>query len=66
MTFKRVVITRRGGPEVLRMVEEAVREPEPGEVRIRTLAAGVSFADIFMRDGFHPESIFRRPPFTPG
>jgi len=66
MTFKRVVITRRGGPEVLRMVEEAVREPEPGEVRIRTLAAGVSFADIFMREGFHPESIFRRHPFTPG
>jgi NADPH2:quinone reductase len=66
MRVRRVVITRRGGPEVLRIVEEAVREPAPGEVRIRTLAAGVSFADIFMREGFHPESIFRRPPFTPG
>jgi NADPH2:quinone reductase len=66
VSFKRVVVTRRGGPEVLRIVEEAVREPEPGEVRIRTLAAGVSFADIFMREGFHPESIFRRTPFTPG
>ena len=66
MSFRRVVITRRGGPEVLRIVEEAVREPGPGEVRIRTLAAGVSFADIFMREGFHPESIFRRTPFTPG
>ena len=66
MSFERVVITRRGGPEVLRIVEETVREPAPGEVRIRTLAAGVSFADIFMREGFHPESIFRRPPFTPG
>jgi len=66
MTYKRVVITRRGGPEVLRIVEEIVREPAPGEVRIQTLAAGVSFADIFMREGFHPESIFRRRPFTPG
>jgi NADPH2:quinone reductase len=66
MRFRRVVVTRRGGPEVLRIVEEDVREPAPGEVRIRTLAAGVSFADIFMREGFHPESILRRIPFTPG
>jgi NADPH2:quinone reductase len=66
MKYKRVVITRRGGPEVLRIAEEALREPGPGEVRVRTLAAGVSFADIFMREGFHPESIFRRTPFTPG
>ncbi|MFQ5477268.1 MAG: medium chain dehydrogenase/reductase family protein [Candidatus Binatia bacterium] len=66
MKYKRVVVTRRGGPEVLRVVEEALREPGPGEVRVRTLAAGVSFADIFMREGFHPESIFRRTPFTPG
>jgi NADPH2:quinone reductase len=66
MGFRRVVVTRRGGPEVLRIVEEALREPAPGEVRIRTLAAGVSFADIFMREGFHPESMFKRGPFTPG
>jgi NADPH2:quinone reductase len=66
MGARRVVITRRGGPEVLRIVEEDLREPQAGEARIRTLAAGVSFADIFMREGFHPESIFRRPPFTPG
>lgn len=65
-TYRRVVVTRRGGPEVLRVVEEALRAPGPGEVRIRTLAAGVSFADIFMREGFHPESILRRTPFTPG
>jgi NADPH2:quinone reductase len=66
MRSRRVLVTRRGGPEVLQIIEEDVREPEAGEVRIRTLAAGVSFADIFMREGFHPESIFRRTPFTPG
>jgi NADPH2:quinone reductase len=66
MRFRRVIVTRRGGPEVLRVVEDTLREPAPGEVRIRTLAAGVSFADIFMREGFHPESIIRRKPFTPG
>jgi NADPH2:quinone reductase len=66
MRYQRVVVTRHGGPEVLRVVEEELREPRPGEVRVRTLAAGVSFADIFMREGFHPESIFKRKPFTPG
>jgi NADPH2:quinone reductase len=66
MKYTRVVITRHGGPEVLRVVEDTLREPGPGEVRIQTLAAGVSFADIFMREGFHPESLFRRMPFTPG
>lgn len=66
MKYKRVVVSRHGGPEVLQVVEDVLREPGPGEVRVRTLAAGVSFADIFMREGFHPEAIFRRTPFTPG
>jgi len=48
MTFKRVVITRRGGPEVLRIVEETVREPAPGEVRIRTLAAGSTVGKLVL------------------
>src|SRR5262249_37572656 len=34
------------------------------EVRLKMLAAGVSFADVSMREGIHPEA--RRPPFTPG
>jgi NADPH2:quinone reductase len=33
-------------------------------VRVKILAAGVSFPDVMMREGFHPEA--RRPPFTPG
>ncbi len=64
MKYKRIVVTRYGGPEVLEVVEEDVPEPEPGEVRIRILSAGVSFADILLREGIHPET--RRPPFTPG
>jgi NADPH:quinone reductase-like Zn-dependent oxidoreductase len=65
-TYARVVIERRGGPEVLRVVQEPLREPGPGEVRVRTIASGVSFADIFMREGFHPEALLRSFPFTPG
>jgi NADPH:quinone reductase-like Zn-dependent oxidoreductase len=66
MKYTCIVITHHGGPEVLRVIEAPLRDPGPGEVRIRTLAAGVSFADIFMREGFHPESLLRRTPFTPG
>jgi NADPH2:quinone reductase len=60
------MVERRGGPEVLQVVREPLREPARGEVRVRTLAAGVSFADIFMREGFHPEALLRSFPFTPG
>jgi NADPH:quinone reductase-like Zn-dependent oxidoreductase len=42
-------------------------EPRANEVRVKVLAAGVSFADIFMRQGVHPESWnVGRTPFTPG
>jgi NADPH2:quinone reductase len=48
----------------LEVVEDALPEPRPGEVRVKILAAGVSFADILMREGIHPETA--RPPFTLG
>jgi len=35
-------------------------------VRVKVLAAGVSLADILMREGAHPESINRKTPFTLG
>jgi NADPH2:quinone reductase len=62
--YRRVVVTQHGGPNVLRTVEDTLPEPQPGEVRVRILAAGVSFADVLMREGIHPEAI--RPPFTLG
>src|SRR6266508_3891844 len=43
--MKRVVVERFGGPEVLRVVEEDDPRPGRGEVRVRVLAAGVSFTD---------------------
>src|SRR5215204_4751973 len=62
--YKRVVIGRLGGPEVLEVREEELPEPGLGEVRVRILATGVSYADLLMREGVHPEA--PRPPFTPG
>jgi NADPH:quinone reductase len=61
---RRVVVTRYGGPEVLQVVDENPPEPRAGEARVRILAAGVSYADLLMREGVHPEA--PRPPFTLG
>jgi NADPH2:quinone reductase len=61
MKYRRVIVNRGRRLEV---VEDDLPDPRPGQVRLRMLAAGVSFADISMREGVHPEA--RRPPFTPG
>ena len=63
-THTRVVVSRRGGPDVLRMHEEPLPSPKPGEVRVKVRAAGVAFADLLMREGLYPGT--PRPPFTPG
>jgi len=41
MSYKSIVVTRRGGPEVLQIVENELREPATGEARIRILATPV-------------------------
>jgi NADPH2:quinone reductase len=50
--------------EVLRLAEVRVPEPEPGEVLVRVLAAGLNFPDLLMCAGQYQV----RPdlPFTPG
>ena len=62
--MKRVIVDRFGGPEVLRVVEDDVPQPAPGEVRVRVLAAGVSLTDAQLRAGTYLG--VPRPPFTPG
>lgn len=44
--------TAFGGPQVLSVVEEAVRPPEPGEVTIRVKAVGVNPIDYKVYSGF--------------
>jgi NADPH:quinone reductase-like Zn-dependent oxidoreductase len=60
----RVLVTAKGGPEVLKLVDEDLPEPQAGQVRVCVLAAGVAFADILIRRGLYPGN----PPFplTPG
>ncbi len=59
-----VMLTRKGGPEVLELVEQPLPHPGPGELRVRVLATGVGATDVTMRRGSYP---YAPPiPFVPG
>ncbi|HTX79663.1 MAG TPA: medium chain dehydrogenase/reductase family protein [Longilinea sp.] len=64
MIYKSVVATKRGGPEVLQVVENDLREPAAGEVRIKVLATTVGRTDVNFRYGYSPFS--PKAPFVPG
>ncbi len=59
-----VMLTRKGGPEVLETVELPLPEPGPAEVRVKVRATGVGATDITMRRGSYPYA--PRLPFVPG
>jgi NADPH2:quinone reductase len=48
-----VVIEAHGGPEVLKLVDRPVGEPGPGQIRIRQMAAGLNFIDVYQRSGLY-------------
>ena len=54
--MKAVVITRHGGPEVLRVEDRPEPAVRPGEVRIAVRAAGINFADLMARSGIYPDA----------
>lgn len=64
VTSTAVVAARHGGPEILKLQQWEVAAPGPDEVRLRVEAAGISFADLLICQGVHPER--RRAPFVPG
>ncbi|MBS0501759.1 MAG: quinone oxidoreductase [Burkholderiaceae bacterium] len=49
-----VQIARQGGIEEMKLVDVAVGEPGPGEVRIRHRAIGLNFIDVYQRSGVYP------------
>ena len=66
MSYKRVIITEFGGPDVLKIVEEtALPEPKPGEVRVRVMATSACFTDTMVRKGIYYD-LKKKPPFSPG
>ena len=62
--YKRVVITKHGGPAVLEVIADAVEAPAAHEVGVRVQAAGVSYAEILQREGLYPDP--PKLPYTPG
>jgi NADPH2:quinone reductase len=48
-----IQITAYGGPEQMKLVDLAVGEPGPGEVRIRHHACGLNFIDVYQRTGLY-------------
>ncbi|WOI44920.1 quinone oxidoreductase [Acidovorax sp. BLS4] len=52
-----VQIRQHGGPEELHVVDVAVGDPGPGEIRIRHHAVGLNFIDVYHRTGLYPLSM---------
>jgi NADPH:quinone reductase-like Zn-dependent oxidoreductase len=64
MKYKSVIVTRRGGPEALQVIENDLRMPSAGEARIKILATAVSLPDVEARYGRSPFTL--KIPFVPG
>jgi NADPH:quinone reductase-like Zn-dependent oxidoreductase len=62
--YRAVMLTKKGGPEVLHVVELPVELPGPGQLRVRVQAAGVGATDLIMLTGSYPFA--PKIPFVPG
>ncbi len=51
--MRAVVLTKHGGPDVLRPTEQPDLEPGPGEVRIAVEAIGLNYAEVLSRKGLY-------------
>lgn len=51
--MKAVLLTRYGGPEVLRITDVPLPEPKRGEVRVKIEFIGVNFAEVLSRRGLY-------------
>jgi len=58
------MLTKKGGPEVLKVVELPVEPPRRGQLRVRVQAAGVGATDLIMLAGNYPFA--PKIPFVPG
>ncbi len=63
-TYRAVMLTKKGGPEVLQVVELQLAPPGPGQLRVRVRAAGVGVTDVLMLSGGY--LLAPKMPFVPG
>lgn len=54
---KAIRMSRTGGPEVMEYVEVEVGAPGPGEARVRNVACGLNFIDVYFRTGLYPQPL---------
>ena len=52
--MRQIIVTSTGGPEVLSLRQVPVPAPKPDEIRIRLVAAGLNFIDVYHRTGLYP------------
>jgi len=52
-----IQISAFGGPERMQLVDVAVGDPGPGEIRIRHHACGLNFIDVYQRTGLYPNPL---------
>ena len=62
--MKAITVESLGAPEVLRLTEVEVPQPEAGNVLVKVEAIGINFADVMMRTGSYPNG--PAPGFIPG
>jgi len=58
------MLTKKGGPEALQIVELPIEPPGPGQLRVRVCAAGVGATDLIMLAGNYLYA--PKVPFVPG
>lgn len=64
MKTEQVVISAKGAVDVLQLVDLELADPGPEQIRIKNVAAGVSFGEILMRTVDIPG--LAKVPFAPG
>lgn len=60
--MKGIIIEKNGGPDVMQFMELSLQKPGPGQARVKLMAAGLNFIDIYQRRGDYPVQL----PYTPG
>lgn len=59
---KAITFSEFGGPEVMKWSDVEVGKPGAGEVRIKHLAVGLNYIDVYFRTGLYPSPL----PSSPG
>lgn len=60
--MKAIVVSETGGPDVLQWTDVPDPTPEPGQIVVDLIAAGLNYIDTYHRTGLYPLQM----PFTPG